>query len=302
MGALLANIFKVADMTLEKFLLKTAPQFDVHKWSEYPEVNNVIDAIFVEIKALRASEGKRIRLADKVKKHLKIILIDLWVANKLTLNPFRGISKNKSDYQRGSRYRRIFLKYDYLIPLINDLVKLEYVKQKIGGRFDSARFRTRIKAEDKLINKILSPEYGVNRIVALKGNIGIVARNPEIESQTIILRNSDGINIDYEETSETARMKENLKRINKKLSETRISLEITDTQHTALIDRLRSERNPRPTIDFTKNQLHRVFNHSSFENGGRFYGAWWENLPKEYRKYIHINHKLSVELDYSRVS
>jgi hypothetical protein len=286
-------------MSSESYLIKNAPQLDVYKWSEFPEVDNVVSAIFEEIKALRASRGKRVRKADKVKKHLKVILIALWAATKLGTNPYRSISKNKSDFQRGTRYRKIYLKYDYFVGVINDLVELKYIKEKLGARFEGTSFRTRIKAEDKLINKILFPEYGLNTVVTSKGNIGFISRTLEVEPETIILRNSDAVNVDYDDTAVTIQMRENLKKVNLKLSEARISLEITDSQHEELIERLRSEKNPRPTVDFTNNKMHRVFNHSSFENGGRFYGGWWEHIPKDYRKYIHINHKLTAELDYS---
>ncbi len=45
-------------------------------------------------------------------------------------------------------------------------------------------------------------------------------------------------------------------------------------------------------------QLHRVFNRSSFELGGRFYGNY-QTLPKELRRHIVINNEPTVELDYS---
>src|SRR5690606_27383162 len=44
---------------------------------------------------------------------------------------------------------------------------------------------------------------------------------------------------------------------------------------------------------------HRVFNNSSFKEGGRFYGGWWQNVPKDFRRYIRINRKPTVEIDYS---
>ena len=46
-------------------------------------------------------------------------------------------------------------------------------------------------------------------------------------------------------------------------------------------------------------QLHRVFNQSSFEKGGRFYGAFHLSLGKELRPFIRINGDPVVELDYS---
>lgn len=286
-------------MPNESYLIKHASQFDVYKWSDFREVNSVVDAIYEEIKTLRSSNGIRIKGADKVKKHLKVVLIDLWAAAKLGTNPYRAISKNKSDYQRGSRYRQIYLKYDYLIPIINDLKTLGYIKEIIGGHFNSHGFRTRIKAENKLINKILFPEYGVSRVISLQGNISFVSRTNEITSELIVLRNEEGDPIDYQDTPTIIQMRENLKLINNKLAETRITLDITDLQFQSLFEQLRSEVNSKPSIDFTRNQLYRVFNNSSFENGGRFYGGWWQFIPREFRKYIEIGRKPTEELDYS---
>jgi hypothetical protein len=45
--------------------------------------------------------------------------------------------------------------------------------------------------------------------------------------------------------------------------------------------------------------LHRVFNNESFKQGGRFYGAFHLELPKELRQHIRINGEPTVELDYS---
>ena len=55
---------------------------------------------------------------------------------------------------------------------------------------------------------------------------------------------------------------------------------------------------PQP-VRFNRRTVHRSFNDTQFETGGRFYGGWWENLPKEYRQFIVINGKRTVELDYS---
>ncbi|UCF84273.1 MAG: hypothetical protein JSV50_01165 [Desulfobacteraceae bacterium] len=45
--------------------------------------------------------------------------------------------------------------------------------------------------------------------------------------------------------------------------------------------------------------LHRVFNNESFKLGGRFYGAFHLELPKELRSHIEINNEPTVELDFS---
>jgi len=44
--------------------------------------------------------------------------------------------------------------------------------------------------------------------------------------------------------------------------------------------------------------LYRVFNRSSFECGGRMYGGWWQNIPRQLRHEITINGSPTIELDY----
>lgn len=204
-------------------LLKDAPQLDVHKWSDYPEVNNVVDAIFNEIKVLRKSRKKRIRGEDKVKRSLKVAIIDLWAAHKLSFNPFRAISKNKTNYQKGDRYRKIHLKFDYLIPVINDLRDLGYIEEKLGYKFEIDAKRTRIRATEKLINKILQPEYGLKDIVDNEGAASFVTRDGS--SEIIRFKNAKKEYIDYEDTELTNQMRANLELINKQIRGTRITLD-----------------------------------------------------------------------------
>jgi len=256
-------------------LLRNAPQFDVHRWSDYLEVKRVTDAIFEEIKALRQSRKIRIREAHQVKKHLRVALINLWVASQLSSNPYLGISKNKSDYQKESRYRRIFLTYDYLIPVINDLRDLEYLEETLG--FQDPRsgisYHTRIKATDLLIERILAPEYGVDALVNSHGRIAIVQSNDDSES--IILKDNDGKLVEYKDDENTKLMRRNLALINNKLSSARITLDIPNEQVEALFHRLNdNQERERIPVDFTNVKMHRVFNNSSWQQGGRFYGSY----------------------------
>lgn len=52
-------------------------------------------------------------------------------------------------------------------------------------------------------------------------------------------------------------------------------------------------------FDLKYEQLKRVFNHSSFDIGGRYYGASHISLNEDVRKHISINSTTTVELDYS---
>ena len=54
-----------------------------------------------------------------------------------------------------------------------------------------------------------------------------------------------------------------------------------------------------------RKRLKRIFNNASFEQGGRFYGAWWQEIPNdsrkgpEWRRSIRINGFPTCEIDYS---
>ena len=48
---------------------------DVHRWSDHREINNLVNLVFEKFISLKAKENKTIR-----KKHLKVVLLDLYVA------------------------------------------------------------------------------------------------------------------------------------------------------------------------------------------------------------------------------
>lgn len=110
---------------------------------------------------------------------------------------------------------------------------------------------------------------------------------------------------------ELVRMEANLKQINDHLRECFIGLHVSDATIRQINDELLKPRNreqlwARPEVtwvDFHRRQLHRVFSEGNIRRGGRFYGAWWQSIPKAYRKYIHIakpgeRPQWTVEYDY----
>jgi hypothetical protein len=101
---------------------------------------------------------------------------------------------------------------------------------------------------------------------------------------------------------------ENLKRINLGLLGAELKLPVSSFELRRIMDHIAtkadpehesSESGPETTLDFTQRTLYRVFNNGSFEEGGRFYGGWWQALPKKWRSYITINGRKIVEVDYA---
>jgi hypothetical protein len=55
-------------------------------------------------------------------------------------------------------------------------------------------------------------------------------------------------------------------------------------------------------IDDSRVELKRIFNNSSFEQGGRLYGAFWLNLSSEDKKEITIDDEWVISLDYGQMA
>ena len=56
-----------------------------------------------------------------------------------------------------------------------------------------------------------------------------------------------------------------------------------------------------PEALYQERTVRRIFNNGSFDEGGRFYGGWWERIPSRYRPHITIDGMPTVEMDYSAI-
>lgn len=157
--------------------------------------------------------------------------------------------------------------------------------------------QSRIRATEKFID-LIDKGFDIKPLM--------ITRHEDAE--TIILRDKDKEVIrTYEDTDITHRMRDNLKIINGILDKTLINIFLPDTELKKLNNRMITGKvesdidheEPRGALDFNRRRLYRVFNNGSWEQGGRFYGGWWQGIPREYRKYIKINRMITVEPDFS---
>ena len=264
--------------------------FDVYCISNHPEVKVFVDVIYNQMR----DEGlvpNQSKYARRLRDHVLITLLNLCLAYFSDPNKYVAYHRNKNAYAKGSRYHTLLFSYHNLVQkVIQFLIDHQYIENKKGHRFADSKKISRMRATDKLIK--------------LADNVSPVMIQHDIpDDRLLILKNEDKEDIPYSDTAETLKMKENLKFINNLFKREAILLEITDKELQLLNDRLNDhpdlERRRGGSIDFTKTQLHRTFNNSSWEQGGRFYGGWWQRIPREYREFIKINDKDVVELDYS---
>jgi hypothetical protein len=127
---------------------------------------------------------------------------------------------------------------------------------------------------------------------------------PDLDAESIILRdfiNGVRTDIDYEDDANTNEMRSNLRRINTCLIKHWPDLRIRDEDYATLQKRLLLDDAKQP-VDFTQRVLTRIFSNGRFDQGGRFYRAWWHNVPSEFRKFITIDGKRTSEYDYSQLN
>lgn len=156
----------------------------------------------------------------------------------------------------------------HLKRLITILEKNGYL-ENMNGFIDRERRRSRnsrMRATDKLI--VLFDKFKIS----LKD----IMVNPN--KPVIVLKNSEKKKITYLPDEDIKKMKVDCQKYNKLLSNTIIYLN--------------GEEIPHPVI-------HRVFNNSSFQQGGRFYGGHWQECNSDHRKTITINGHMTEEQDYS---
>jgi hypothetical protein len=132
-------------------------------------------------------------------------------------------------------------------------------------------------------------------------------------SDCIRRKNSEDLLEDYEDDENTNAMRQRLTEWNEFAALHHIDLLINDDEFENLFRRhdadaedednaFFSDEKDRPQfIQLERFRLHRVFNNSSFEQGGRFYGGWWQHVPSKFRRYITINGGPTQEFDYSNL-
>ena len=91
---------------------------DVHRISEYPEVQRIITYLFDEMKS-SGLIGKSPK--DQFLKHLKVVVLDLYVAYLGDPLVYLGYSRGKDKYSKESRLGRLFLRYRPMMRVVDGL-------------------------------------------------------------------------------------------------------------------------------------------------------------------------------------
>ncbi|MGD0845488.1 MAG: hypothetical protein ABSA06_14145 [Geobacteraceae bacterium] len=231
-------------------------------------------------------------------RHLLLILQNLHIAYQMAPDTYVAYSRNKNDYStEESRKAPFKVSYGATIRIVDALSDMHLIEGVKGIFYDDKNdpdnpllaFVARMRATQQLYDMFPGGDVGSLRLVSK-------------ESELIVLHDADGKVIPFIDDEETQRMRENIRLINSVNRQHFIALCVLDVEFQNLFRRMNSERYAGQSslgMYFCHTGVRRIFCNSTFEEGGRYYGGWWENLKWEYRKFIRIDNRMVVELDYS---
>ncbi|MDC0457534.1 hypothetical protein OAM56_06390 [Alphaproteobacteria bacterium] len=245
---------------------------DVHRWSEYPEVNKFVTSIF--------EEYFRWQNPDLIKKHIKVALLDLYVAWNEHPDMKIGVHMNRNAYKAKSRYNALNISHK-IIDVVKRLHEIGFINLTTGFYDPTGRLSrvTRIWSSNELISKFKSAKFTNNHISHFA------------DQEIIILRDENKKDKPYDDDAEIVRMRNILNGYNNLLKQTFIDIPELDKPIIETNDKY---------IPISSNErlVRRIFNNASWKDGGRFYGGWWQRVPSFFRSKIYLNNEGTIEDDY----
>jgi hypothetical protein len=221
---------------------------------------------------------------------------ELW-RNSLSYPPSESsINLRSGYYSELPRYRDENLTYRQVKAAFEGMIDCRMIEVTTSGYFkrgEGSGQLTRFIPTDKLLEKFEN----------LEGHPAFQLKS-DTSCDIIILKDKiDGRkqDVDYDDTPKTDRFRSNLTKINDCFVKHWADVRIEDTEVAKLATRIKQDEKKEP-IDLSKRTLTRMFTNGSFEEGGRFYRGWWQNIPSEYRKFITIDEGVTTEYDFSQLS
>ena len=287
---------------------------DVHKASDHSEVNSFVNEIFDLYLDLDRSST---RTRNAYKKHLKLLLLDLYVAWSNDPAQYIRVHMDENVYGKGEfgikRYNDLWIK-GTLTRVVRILREVGMTPEEVkecndnGGHYETGLIGfkrgidlgegrlSRIWATNELIEKFENARFGEFDIGYSEGK------------ETVVLKDENKEFIDYDPTRETDRMSEVLRDYNAVLEKSFIDIGDLEKPSIQVGERKSKRKDAEGNaiylpvyVNITHHSkfTRRIFNNGSFKQGGRFYGGWWQRLNGDLRKSILIDGTRTVEIDFS---
>ncbi|MEO0938631.1 MAG: hypothetical protein AAFY38_10810 [Pseudomonadota bacterium] len=187
-----------------------------------------------------------------------------------------GMRRGKGALDRERRYRPDYMKAALFITAQDWLIQSGYVEMlKSGFNLPGYSQTSRFALTEKGALVLETSEWHFADFKVDRGR------------ETIRLKDAEDRLCGYDDTPETMALRAHLGEINAKLDATDIDTARPLTIH-----------DKGPDYKGRKARLYRVFNRGSFDQGGRFYGGWWQQIKSEARPKITIDGQHTIEADF----
>ena len=264
---------------------------DVHIWSDYPEVNDFINLIY---DAYFSNQNGKKSIA---KKHIKIVLLDLYVAWLDDSDLCIAVNMTRDFYSKNfgtdtTRYNELNIsaKTIHVVNTLKDKGLVGYKRGVEAQEGYGSGFVSRIWAEPKLIS--MFERSALNQFMIYS----------HYDREMLVLRDEDKNDINYADTEETESQRLVVQQYNDILERTFIDIGSANSPRLEIEKNKGSKSQGKPHYVHILHKgkfTHRVFSNSSWDEGGRFDGGFWQRIGQDYREQILINNEETVELDFS---
>ena len=239
------------------------------------------------------------------------ILVNLFVAWKNNKDKVVGFSRGKTFwYAKNPMDNRFYnnpsLGFATVTKSLDVLVDRKWIDKTTEGYYDRQENNgktTRYKSSRKLCDAFVEHGLTLSMVRREDSKKSVILRSKKPKKTPKNLR-PRGKNIGYKSNKKILQMEQNLEVINWALEKAHIDLFITRDEEKQLNRRLtkkaqREAGNIRE-IQYQDKSIQRIFN-VDFENGGRFYGGFWQQIPSEFRTRLTIYNSRTFEQDYSSI-
>ncbi|WP_204326066.1 hypothetical protein [Sulfitobacter sediminilitoris] len=245
----------------------------------------MVDAIAEKCLSDAKKSNRGPKQKTKTRDQLKVLILDLYVAWKEDPELSIGVSLSSNAWQAGSRYNALHISKK-IVPIIKALEVaglIDIAKHHYKAAGHEGNRTTRIRAAEPLRKMFQKAKFQRDDIGRAEGE------------EVIILKNDKNKQIEYDDTPDTNRMREELTAYNQLIFNSFI--DIPDLQE-PMIEVGDGDEKSSVSIHRDNTRTHRVFSRSSWDMHGRFYGGWWQQVGSDTRARITIDDEPTVEVDF----
>ena len=269
--------------------IENSRPLDVWRWSDFMEINSFVKEIYSKY---YVDQYTRKDAQQRAKKHLKVLLIDLYVAYvddpKMTV----GIPMSPQAFSKGSRWRSIHIK-SQMIGIVRHAETVGLIEIWKGNESQGRVSRVRpTKKLMKLFKKAQLEDHYWQLLTSY--------RPPIVFRQTDKKKNytpQELTHLSADDMKYLSRSAAIITEYNAAIDNSYVDIPDLNTGKIKVSKPKKKLTYVHITQD--KKHLHRVFNDLSIDSGGRFYGPFWQGLPEKDRHRLYIDDEPTVEIDYS---